>query len=269
MKLLLLPVLYFSLCYTYGQDTIRLQSYISNLKKASVEIDKQSYNFLFDTGGGETFISPEIAKALKRTPYGSEVGYRMNGEKLTFQKCDSVKLHLGTLSLSASTVGVWDIMKILPKEFPRIDGVISLKSFAGKIITVDLYQDLLIVESKSSAKKRLSKATLLESRFANGVNGNELTCYLAVTLANKKYWLLLDSGNLDTILLSPSTAQSLGISYSGTRLDGAEQTYFFGNLNHLAKASIVELIHDGALNYEFMSHYVFTFDLQKHLLWRK
>lgn len=269
MKLLPPIVLFLSLCNAYGQDTVRLHPYFGNLKKISIDIDKQSYDFLFDTGGGETFISPEIAKSLKRIPYGNEVAYRMNGEKLTFEKCDSVELHLGKVSLSASTVGVWDIMNILPKEFPRIDGVISLKSLAGKIITIDLHHNFLIIESNESAKKRLRTATLLESKFANGINGNELTCYLAVVLAKKKYWLLLDSGNLDTILLAPATARSLGISYAGTRVDVAEQHYTFGNLNHLAKASVVELVHDGALNYEFMSHYVFTFDLQKNLIWRR
>ena len=48
----------------YAQDTIYLENYVGNLKKVNVTIGSKSYSFLFDTGGGETFISPEIAKSL-------------------------------------------------------------------------------------------------------------------------------------------------------------------------------------------------------------
>lgn len=51
-----------------AQDTIRLKSYLGNLKQIEVLIDGNPYHFLFDTCGGETFLSPDIAKAIGKKP---------------------------------------------------------------------------------------------------------------------------------------------------------------------------------------------------------
>ena len=39
----------------FGQDTIQLKNYFRELKTVNVTIAGKKYNFLFDTGGGETF----------------------------------------------------------------------------------------------------------------------------------------------------------------------------------------------------------------------
>ena len=65
----------------YPQDTIYLENYVGDLKKVNVTIGNNSYSFLFDTGGGETFISPEIANSLGKTIYGSTTGFRMSGKR--------------------------------------------------------------------------------------------------------------------------------------------------------------------------------------------
>lgn len=124
-----------------AQDTIRSKNYLGNLKKTDISIGGQPCTFLFDTGGGETLISPDIAKILNKFIYGHSTGYRMNGDRLTCRKCDSVCISLGVASIFHPTVGVWDIMSILPEGFTNIDGVISLKSFKDKIVTLDLAND--------------------------------------------------------------------------------------------------------------------------------
>jgi len=53
----------------FGQDTIRLKPYIENMKTVEVSIEGKKYNFLFDTGGAETIISPEIAKYFNKYIY--------------------------------------------------------------------------------------------------------------------------------------------------------------------------------------------------------
>ena len=133
-----------------------------------VKINNKPFDFLFDTGGGETFISPQLASVMGKQVYGSATGYRMNGEQIKYRKCDAVSITIGNIALSHSTVGVWDLMAILPKELPPLYGVLSLKSFSNKIITLDLTSDLLIIETAASYAKKIKKAGLLESRFANG-----------------------------------------------------------------------------------------------------
>ncbi|HYH14270.1 MAG TPA: aspartyl protease family protein, partial [Flavisolibacter sp.] len=138
--------------HALAQDTLVLKKYVANLKKVDLMIEGQFYSFLFDTGGGETFISPEIAKRLGKPIYGQATSLRMSGEKVTYQKCDSITLKAGDINLFHSTIGVWDIMSILPTGLPKIDGVLSLKSFKDKIITLDLGKERLIVESNKSFK---------------------------------------------------------------------------------------------------------------------
>jgi hypothetical protein len=45
-------------------------------------------------------------------------------------------------------------MQVLPAGLPKVDGVISLKSFREHIITVDLNGGLLIVKTISSTRDR-------------------------------------------------------------------------------------------------------------------
>jgi hypothetical protein len=117
----------------YAQDTVYLENYVGNLKKVNVAIGSNSYSFLFDSGGGETFISPEIAKSLGKTIYGSATGFRMSGEMIKYRKTDSISLNIYRTTIFHSTIGILDIMSLLPKGLSKLDGVLSLKTFQDKI----------------------------------------------------------------------------------------------------------------------------------------
>src|SRR5687768_1613577 len=91
-------LLFFSLI-GYAQDTIQLKKYISNLKKVEIVIQGHAYSFLFDTGGGETFISPEVAKRLGKCVYGNETSFRMNGEIVKYAKSDSITMKIGSTTI--------------------------------------------------------------------------------------------------------------------------------------------------------------------------
>jgi hypothetical protein len=86
MRLLFFAFHFICVPFVHVQDTIQLKKYVSNLKKVDVVIAGETYNFLFDTGGGETFLSPDIAKHLERTVYGQASSFRMNGERVDYQK---------------------------------------------------------------------------------------------------------------------------------------------------------------------------------------
>ncbi|MEQ8576874.1 MAG: retropepsin-like aspartic protease, partial [Fulvivirga sp.] len=78
-----------------SQTQIKLNNYFRELKTVEVTIDGETYDFLFDTGGGVTVVSPQVIEKLNKEPYGYNVGFRMSGERVVFERCDSVTLTMG------------------------------------------------------------------------------------------------------------------------------------------------------------------------------
>lgn len=271
MKHLFLALLFLtvSLHQVLAQDTLVLQKYVSNLKKVDITIEGQSYSFLFDTGGGETFISSEIAKRLGKTIYGQATSFRMSGEKITYQKCDDVSLKAANTTFFHSTIGVWDIMNILPKELPKLDGVLSLKSFKDRVITVDLANNRLIIETAKSSNKAIQNKTLVPSLFATGMNGNELTIFLGLLNQQHLYWFLFDSGNLNDLLLSTAIANQWGLHKDTThkRTELGSISITLANKKIESNAAAEPIIYDGLLNYAILSKYIFVIDLSKKQVW--
>lgn len=251
----------------YTQDTIQLKNYISNLKKLDVVIQGHLYSFLFDTGGGETFISPEIAKDLGKEVYGNETSFRMHGEMITYSKVDSLSLQVGKTAIFHSTVGVWDVMSILPEGLPKIDGVLSLKTFRDKIVTLDFPSGKFVIETKKSFQKQRERSVLLQSRFASGMSGNELTIFLNIPYKERNYWFLFDSGNLNDFLISPHTAYEWKLQSDSTteRKELNLINIRLGKKIMESKAASGKMIYDGALNYALISKskYVINFPLQQ------
>jgi len=250
-----------------SQDTLGLKTYVGNLKQITISIEGKKYQFLFDTGGAETFISPAICNILKKTPHGKEFGYRMNGERIHYQICDSVTFDAGTAKIFHSTVGVWDVMSILPKELPKIDGIISLKSFDNKIICLDLTNNMIIVETNKSAHKKTKEMTLLSSRFASGLTGNELNVFVGSRHNNVLYWFLFDSGNLDSFIFSPLTAYEWGIQSDSVSGKTYKTDIVLGVETNNTEVVTKGIIYDGALNYDIISKKVYLIDLIKNQVW--
>ncbi len=252
-----------------AQDTLLLKRYVSNLKMLEVTIKDSTYNFLFDTGGAETFISPDIASRVGKAVYGNVTGFRMSGETIKYQKCDSIWLKIGNEMILHSTVGVWDIMSILPKELPRLDGVLSLKSFQNKLVTLDLANNRLIVESPASYERQIATKKLLPSRFANGLDGNDLNIFVGIPRRDRFYWFLFDCGNLNDLLLSHTTAVEWGLQSDtvSQRNTLGVVPIVIGRATTEAEASSDAIIYDGALNYAVMSRYVFTINFPKKEVW--
>jgi len=254
-----------------AQDTIFLEKYLGDLKKTSITIGNRSYSFLFDTGGGETFISPAIAKALGKTVYGNTVGFRMSGEMVRYQKCDSIYLKCTSTNttLFHPSIGVWDVMSLLPKDLPALDGVLSLKSFQDKIITLDLANNRIVLETPLSYHKQIKNKTLLQSRFANGPDGNELTVFLGITRNDRLYWLLFDSGNIGAVLLSYNS-----VSEWGLKKDTIDTVKIRDSLKIMLDkkqittvAETATLIYDGALNYSVLSGSIFIINFPEKKVW--
>jgi len=225
---------------------------------------------LFDSGGSETIISPEIAQLLDRRVYGRNSGFRMSGEMVKFQRCDNVNLKIGGVPLYFSQVGVWDIMSILPKDFPKLDGIISLQSFSPKKLTIDLRNNRLVVETERSFARRIIAMTRVAATFSNGLLGGEVNLFLNVPLNGRVYRFLFDTGNVDKARLSPSTAREFGLNYEAE----ANQCLAVGKIklpiaNKLieTEACVQDIIYDGALDFAFISQSVYTIDLLNKRVW--
>ncbi|MEM9001660.1 MAG: aspartyl protease family protein [Bacteroidota bacterium] len=83
---------------TMAQTTIVLDNCFRTLKSLKVEIENNTYNLLFDTGGGLTMISPKVIEEINRSSYGKSVGFRMSGEKVETELCESVGIRIGGIS---------------------------------------------------------------------------------------------------------------------------------------------------------------------------
>ena len=253
----------------YTQDTIYLENYVGDLKKVIVTIGSNYYSFLFDTGGGETFISPEIAKSLGKTIYGSTTGFRMSGEMIKYRKADSISLNIYRTTIFHTTIGILDIMSLLPGGFSKLDGVLSLKSFHDKILTLDLANNRIILETTSSCRKLIKNKIALQSRFANGPDGNELIIFLGIHKQNHLYWFLFDSGNLGEMLFSHRTAYEWGL-----QSDTVNQWNRLGALNinigikqFTSEAASKDIIYDGSLNFAILSKSKFIINFSQKQVW--
>ena len=64
-----------------------LDPYVGSFVTISMTVNGQEATMLFDSGGGVTAITPNLAKRVDCDPYGKLVGHRMSGERVEFQKC--------------------------------------------------------------------------------------------------------------------------------------------------------------------------------------
>lgn len=264
-KAILIVTLTLLTIFAIAQDTIRLSPYVGKLKTMKVFIGEKQYSFLFDTGGGETFISPEIAATLNKIPYSKLYGTRMNGEAIFYQKCDSIYLNLGATTIFHSTLGVWDIMIVLPKELPKIDGIISLKTFRNKIISLDLDHNKIVIETPKTYSRKVKNMAALQSRFASGPSGNELTLFLGTKHNKRVYWFLFDSGNLKGFIFSPQTAYEWGLQADTVSIEKKYETEIaLGSKRYNVSIVTEKIIYEGAIDYDFIAQRIYFIDLIKN-----
>ena len=243
--------------------TIPLFTYAGLLRSLTVTIASTAYPFIFDTGGGETMITPQIASAIGCTPYGRAIGFRMSGERLAFEYCDHVLLRMGDVALTHDRVGVFDLKSILSAGVPPAHGVVSLRSFRDHAITIELAMGRITVETPDSLAVRTKRMIPITIRVGTGPTGGETTVYLAARVSGRLVWLLLDSGNGDPVLIAPHVADTARIAGSAGEIliefDG------LGSVSMPTKSQ--NMIYDGVLGAAFMQNWIFTFSLSSNRAW--
>ena len=160
-------------------------------------------SLLLDTGGGATLITPEAARARGCEPHGVDVGYRMTGERVVFARCESLALSAGAWSVTLAPIAVFDVNALLPKELPRLDGVLALDAFRGHVVTIDLAAGKVTVHSPETIDTALASSGV-PFRPATGESGRFLSALARIEGRREPLWFLLDTGNLRGTLVADS-----------------------------------------------------------------
>jgi hypothetical protein len=223
---------------------------------------------LFDTGGGLTVITPETAGILGCKPSGKIIAHRMSGEPVVFEKCGKGNLSIGEFKINTD-LSVLDLMALLPKELPKLAGVISLHTFQDSRIILNLAKNELEVATPESLKAFTDNRPAFSFRMNRAAGGATLDVFVPVHTDGVTLWMLLDSGNLDTILLAPHSMQQLGMNQA----DSTSAPSALLSLPGIEPASYTvtqkTIIYDGALNAEFMERFVIALDFTTSQGWIK
>jgi hypothetical protein len=238
----------------------------AHLRTIQVRVGADTADYLFDTGGGVTVISPRDSAALGCTRGGKMFGVRLTGEALSGRGCANVTLGVGPLEVTGDA-GVLDLAKLLGPGAPAVRGQISLMSFAHRLLTVDLAHDRLILETPASLAARVRTMTPVDVRLATGEGGGALGAFVGVRApSGAELWFEWDSENNGSTLIAPYAAA----------LFGADSTASAADVHlPLARGTDVtvpvrlkgDMIHDGVLSAAFIERAVWTVDLDRGRMW--
>lgn len=229
-----------------------------------VEIGGKQRLFQFDTGGGNSFISPAIAKELGCEKGARLVGFRMTGEKLEAPRCDDVSVKIDGHDFTIPTAGVYEVGEFNAKGV-TVDGLIALDLFEGRTITLDFAGLRLIVETPQSAAARIAGATELPARMVRELGGYSLTVDIQVPSRVGHLGFELDSGNGGTILIAKPYAKVFGFDSD----KGPQQGSFEIGKGIEAEGLIFPagITLDGNLGMPFLKNYLVTLDLAMGRVW--
>lgn len=255
MRPLLVLLWFFSVSPAWGEP-LTLSRYAGNLVTAEVIIGGQPARMLFDTGAGVTSITPAFAQRIGCTPHGSLTGFRISGERVAFQKCEQVRLAIGQRH-AVRDIGVFDLSAVLPTDLPPLDGVIGLDSFDGAEFTLRLSTRAIDVGHRQGRNWREG-----EMRMQREIGGLGVSIFTRVEAADGSLWMLLDSGNLGPVLLSPGAVSQLGATstLNSLSISGVGR-------HEVQTEQLVSSIYDGNLGWAFMRDFDIALDLRHNRIW--
>jgi hypothetical protein len=162
---------------------------------------------------------------------------------------------------------VFDIMKFMPADVPRIDGSIGLDVFAGRAVTLSLADKKLIVESPSSLLARAKRGQEVPIRFVREAGGVALAVYAAVPTSEGMAWMELDCGNGGANVIGKHLAALLKLDPDKKEPQPASFT-LAGGVPVEGMARVNEtLIMDGNIGARFLIKWDLTLDLAKGHAW--
>jgi hypothetical protein len=251
--------------------TLSLHRYAGKLRYLEANAPPGAH-LLFDTGGGLTFLTPSAAESIGCVPYTQLTALRANGDRFEAEGCGPVQLSFDSLQVRPE-LGVFDLMALLPSGLPRLDGLASVATFAGRVLTIDLAHERLIVRDAVDPEE-IRGASPLAIRLSHPFAGAGLDVFVRVDGARGPLWFELDSGDLDAVSIAPRVVDQLGLPAAEVAALGAGATREvelpiagLGRVPLRAKAA--EVIYDGVLDVDFVAGTLLVLDLPRALAWAR
>lgn len=245
-------------------QVIKLERFRKALWKVHVNVKGKEGDFLFDTGGGITLFSEEFVKGIDCKFWGRFTGYNMFGKKGGGPYCSDVQLTAGGVALTPVNMGKMSFDGMFPGD-KAPDGLLSLDSFDGKVITIDQKAATITLETEKSLKTRIRKMKEFPLRVSRECSGRCLSAFLGVKTPDGMTWLNLDTGAGGVSLISKEYAPSFGL---GPEERGQSLDFSIApNIKISGPVMVTEMIMDGNLGQPFLANYVITLDLKNSRAW--
>lgn len=245
---------------------IPLESYLSTQTAVRLSVAGHEGLFLFDTGEGVSTITPHFAAAIGCDPWGQVTGYRMSGERLDFPRCDNVRFDAQEQRFPAPIAGVFDIMSLLPKDVPVLQGAVGLDIFAGRVITIEPRANRLIIETARSLAMRIRTAKEIRARLVRDAEGVALAVDGGVETRRGLAWMELDTGNGGALVIANHVAPLLGLK--ADQKDKVPLSFMLsGGISVSGDARSRDLIMDGNISNQFLRQWNLTLDLMNGRAW--
>lgn len=245
-------------------QVIKLERFRKALWKVHVNVKGKEGDFLFDTGGGITLFSEEFVKGIDCKFWGRFTGYNMFGKKGGGPYCSDVQLTAGGVALTPVNMGKMSFDGMFPGD-KAPDGLLSLDSFDGKVITIDQKASTITLETEKSLKTRMRKMKEFPLRVSRECSGRCLSAFLGVKTPDGMTWLNLDTGAGGVSLISKEYAASFGL---GPEERGQSLDFSIApNIKISGPVMVTEMIMDGNLGQPFLANFVITLDLKNSRAW--
>jgi hypothetical protein len=247
-----------------ARGDIALRPYVGGLRTMQIVIEGRSATMIFDTGAGITSLTPAFAAQVGCTPYGLTTAFRMDGERVVFQRCPALSTRVGVMTVERE-LGVFDLTSVLPPGLPPVDGVVGLDVFEGRTITIMPQLSAIRIETQRSLARAVARRTPARLRLAREAGGAGLTAFVPAQSRLGDVWLLLDSANLAGprlhrwahAALRDAESESSGVALL---VEGAP--------GRRVDAQVIDtLIYDGALDSAFLAQHTVTMDLARGRIW--
>lgn len=245
---------------------IHLEPYLGEHWAFKGAIKGREQLFLLDTGGGFTAVSPEAAAEIGCEPWGRLTGFRMRGDRVDLKRCDNVAIDAGVMVLRLPTTGIWDFSKILPKDAPPLAGNVGLDAFAGRVITLDIGNRQLVIETAKSLKARIAAAREVPVQFVKEAEGYSTTIAAALDTAKGRIWMHLDSGDDVPITIGSHVAGAMGLDPQKKGPQPLDAS-LAGGVALRGSAYVKDIIFDGNVGAPVISGWIMTIDLLHQRLW--
>jgi hypothetical protein len=245
---------------------IHLEPYVENHWAFKARINGHEELFLMDTGGGLTAVSPEAAAKIGCESWGQLTGFRMRGDRVDVKRCDNVEIDAGGNLLHLPTTGIWDFSKMMPKDAAPIAGNVGLDAFAGRVITLDIGNRQLVIETPKSLKARIAAAKEVPVQFIKEAQGYSTTIAAALDTPKGRIWMHLDSGDDVPITIGSHVAGAMGLD---SQKKGAQplDASLVGGVALRGSAHVKDIIFDGNVGAPIISGWIVTIDLVHQRLW--